>query len=54
MANKHIGLNDKDVAEQHVASIGAFQVDLQSWASNSACLKIGPDCVETDHLQPLI
>ena len=35
MANKHIGLNDKDVAEQHVASIGAFQVDLQSWASNS-------------------
>ena len=40
MANKHIGLNDKDVAEQHVASIGAFQVDLQSWASNSVCLKI--------------
>ena len=40
MANKHIGPNDKDVAEQHVASIGAFQVDLQSWASNSVCLKI--------------
>ena len=40
MANKHIGLNDKDFAEQHVASIGAFQVDLQSWASNSVCLKI--------------
>ena len=40
MANKHIGPNDKDVAEQHVASIGALQVDLQSWASNSVCLKI--------------
>ena len=40
MANKNSGPNDKDFTEQCVASIGAFQVDLQSWASNSVCLDI--------------
>ncbi|WP_448329609.1 hypothetical protein [Sulfitobacter sp. M13] len=51
MANKNIRQNDKAIAEQHVASIGAFQVDLQSWVSNSACLKI--DRLKGNRLQAL-
>ena len=40
MANKKIRPNRKVVSRQRVKQIGAFQVNFQSWLSNSTCLKI--------------